>query len=55
MKILMMLVPVVLLLVFMRFSSGVLASGTVNPLVLLGISAVFLILLFNSVFYFIHL
>ena len=45
MKILMMLVPVVLLLVFMRFSSGVLASGTVNPLVLLGISAVFLILL----------
>ena len=45
MKILMMLIPVVLLLVFMRFSSSVLASGAVNPLVLIGISAVFLVLL----------
>jgi len=45
MKILMMLVPVALLLVFMRFTSGVLASGTINPLVLIGISTVFLVLL----------
>lgn len=45
MKFLMMLVPVVLLLVFMKFSSGVLASGSINPLILIGISAVFMILL----------
>jgi len=42
MKFLSMLVPVLLLLIFMRFSSGVLASGSVNPLVLIGISAFFL-------------
>lgn len=45
MKILMMLVPVLLLVVFMRLSSGVLASGAVNPLVLVAISTVFLVLL----------
>ena len=43
MKFLTMLVPVLLLLVFMRFTSGALAAGSVNPLVLIGISAVFLI------------
>ena len=43
MKFLTMLVPVLLLLVFMRFTSGVLASGSVNPLMLIGISVVFLI------------
>lgn len=45
MKILMMLVPVIMLLVFMRLSSGVLASGSVNPLILIGITAVFMVLL----------
>ena len=45
MKFLMMLVPVVMLLVFMRVSSGVLASGSVNPMLLIGITAVFLVLL----------
>lgn len=44
MKILMMLVPVAMLLVFMKFSSGMLASGGINPLVLIGISGVFLLL-----------
>ena len=48
MKFLLMLVPVALLLVFMRISSGVLASGSVNPLLLLGISGVFMILLLLS-------
>lgn len=45
MKFLMMLVPVVLLLVFMRISSGVLAAGSVNPLMLIGITAVLMVLL----------
>ena len=45
MKFLMMLIPVVLLLVFMRISTGMLATSSVNPLVLLGISGVFLLLL----------
>ena len=45
MKFLMMLVPVLLLLIFMRVSSGVIASGSVNPLVLIAISGVFLLLL----------
>ena len=45
MKILLMLVPVVFLLVFMRLSSGVLASGSVSPLALIGITTVFMILL----------
>lgn len=42
MKFLTMLVPVLLLLVFMRFTSGALATGSVNPLMLIGISAFFL-------------
>jgi len=45
MKFLMMLVPVALLLLFMKVSSSVLASGSVNPLLLIGISAVFMVLL----------
>ena len=45
MKFLMMLVPMALLLIFMRISSGVLATGSVNPMMLLGISGVFMILL----------
>ena len=45
MKILMMLVPVLMLLVFMKLGSGVLASGSMNPLVLIGISFFFLVLL----------
>jgi len=45
MKILMMLIPVIMLLAFMKLSSGVLASGTVNPLVLIGVSVFFLVLL----------
>ena len=45
MKFLMMLVPVIMLLVFMKVSSSVLASGSVNPLLLIGISAVFMVLL----------
>lgn len=45
MKFLMMLVPVLLLLFFMRISSGVLASGSVNPLVLIAVPAVSLLLL----------
>lgn len=45
MKFLMMLVPVLMLLVFMKLSSGILAAGTVNPLVLIGISVFFLMLL----------
>ena len=45
MKFLMMLVPVALLLVFMRLGSGVLASGSVNPVILIGITGVFMILL----------
>ena len=45
MKFLMMLIPVVLLLVFMRISSGVMASGSINPMMLIGITTVFLILL----------
>jgi len=45
MKFLMMLVPVLMLLVFMRLSSGMLASGAVNPLVLIGASILFLFLL----------
>ena len=45
MKFLMMLVPVALLLVFMKVSSGIIASGSVNPLLLIGISAVFMVLL----------
>ena len=36
MKILAMLVPVLVLLVFMRLSTNLLASGTVNPLVMIG-------------------
>ena len=43
MKFLTMLVPVLLLLVFMRFTSGALATGSVNPLMLIGISALFLV------------
>lgn len=45
MKILMMLVPVLMMLVFMKLSTGMLSSGTVNPLVLIGISVFFLVLL----------
>lgn len=45
MKFLMMFVPVLMLLVFMRLSSGMLASGAVNPLVLIGASILFLFLL----------
>lgn len=45
MKILLMFVPVLLLLIFTRLSSGILASGSVNPLMLIGISAVFMVLL----------
>lgn len=45
MKFLMMLIPVVLLLVFMRISSGVMASGSVNPMMLIGITVFFMILL----------
>lgn len=45
MKYLMMLVPVALLLVFMKISSGILASGNFNPLMLIGISALFMVLL----------
>ena len=45
MKFLMMLVPVALLLVFMKVSSGILASGSINPLMLIGISTVFMVLL----------
>jgi len=45
MKFLMMLIPVLLLLVFMRVSSGIMASGSMNPLVLIGISAIFLVML----------
>ena len=45
MKFLMMLVPVLMLLVFMRLSSGILASGSVNPLMLLVITAVLMVLL----------
>ena len=48
MKFLMMLVPVLMLLVFMKLSTSVLASGSVNPLVLIGISFFFLILLLAS-------
>ncbi len=48
MKFLMMLVPVLMLLVFMRLSSGIIASGSVNPLVLVGISAFFLVMLMFS-------
>jgi len=48
MKILLMFVPVLMLLVFMRLSSGVIASGSVNPLVLVGISAFFLLMLLAS-------
>ena len=39
MKILAMIVPVLVLLVFMRLSTSLLASGTVNPLVMIGIAA----------------
>lgn len=45
MKFLMMLVPVIMLLVFMRLGSGVMASGSVSPMMLIGITAVFLVLL----------
>ena len=45
MKFLMMLVPVVMLLVFMRIGSGVLSAGSMNPMALIGITAVFLVLL----------
>ena len=45
MKFLMMLVPVALLLVFMRLGSGVLAAVSVNPMMLIGITGVFMILL----------
>ena len=45
MKFLMMLVPVAMLLVFMKVSSGVLASGSVNPLMLIGITSVFMVVL----------
>jgi len=45
MKIIMMIVPVLMLLVFMRISSGVLASGSVNPLVLIGVTVLFFLIL----------
>ena len=45
MKFLMMLVPVLMLLVFMKVGAGVMASGSMNPLVLIGISFFFLVLL----------
>jgi len=40
MKFLLMFVPVLVFLLFMRLGTGVLASGTVNPLLLVGISLV---------------
>lgn len=40
MKFLLMFVPVLIFLLFMRLGTGVLASGSVNPLLLIGISAV---------------
>ena len=45
MKFLMMLVPVLMLLIFMKFTSGMLASGAVNPVVLIGITMLFFLLL----------
>ena len=45
MKFLLMLVPVLMLLVFMKLGAGVLSSGSMNPLVLIGISFFFLVLL----------
>lgn len=45
MKFLMMLVPVLMLLVMMRFTSGALATGSVNPLVMIGITVAFLLVL----------
>ena len=45
MKFLMMFVPVLLLLVFMQFTSGMLASGSVNPLFLIGITVVTMLVL----------
>lgn len=40
MKFLLMFVPVLIFLLFMRLGTGILASGSVNPLLLIGISTV---------------
>lgn len=45
MKILLMFVPVLIFLLFMRLGIGVLATGTVNPAVLIGITAVIMFVL----------
>mgnify|MGYP003295156909 CR=1 FL=1 len=45
MKFLLMLVPVLMLLVFMRLGSGVLASGSANPVVLIAVAFLLLFLL----------
>ena len=47
MKFLIMIAPVLVMLAFMKLSSGMLASGSFNPLVLMGVTAIFIVLLLN--------